>query len=772
MDSESNQAAGSDVESESETYERPPSSYGSMKSECDEMEKKSDEEEEGGGGIPEVVCFAAPDPPAPPVVGSQMGHSRYTETLYTEATEQTRPPDGMVIDAGSEELDDLEEAELDEDDELLTTCSPEPPEPLEMEGLPQEDESSQPGKLDPELDLPYIFKSIQEVLSRLNNDELFKFKIWFKKWEPLPVLQQILDGDVLDFVDKIIELFGQDKALTKTISTLERLEKTEEINELKTKCAKALFRFYLKEFLFRKSQITHEGVPQAGKQQFLNAVYVEPQISIRGFGGVDPSHEILTQTPKPIQVPSEDSLVALNNLFRLQKEDGSPVKTVVTTGIPGVGMSVSVAKFCLDWSEEKANRDIQYILKLSFRSLRHFRNKEYEEEGISMQEILEYCHAPIKGLKILEEENAKYIIIMDCYDCYEAPLDFQKAPEITDNNTKTHIDILIVNLIRGNLLPNARLWILGRRGAVTEIPSKFVDVVAELQGFTDEMKDDYLTKHFADAQLSAKIVRHYKRVPTIQILARQPFFTWMVSRIFKSCYKQENYGSNKPRVTPFLIHFIIIQTNRMLKFYFRKRDNEKWTKVEVNLLRMLGKMSFKMLEKNTNVFTEEDVKDVALELNEVVVFSGLCTELVPTAITGKRTFCFSHYTIQEFMAALYVFLAFYLDSKNVLESGFLPRVFSYKYNGKSAAGLVQCAVARTLGSKLGHYDMFLRYLCGLLSEHCHCNLLAGFLYSHGIPKVEGLKEVEQLLEQTIQSTPEDRKRNLYECLREMTQKDD
>ncbi|PWA20476.1 hypothetical protein CCH79_00003725 [Gambusia affinis] len=772
MDSENNQSTGSDVESENETYERPPSSYGSMKSECDDMEKRSDKEEEGGGGISEVVCFAAPDPPAPPVVGSQMGHSRYTETLCTEATEQTRPPGGMVIDAGSEELDDLEDAELDDDDELLTTCSPEPPEPLEMEGLPQEDESSQPGKLDPELDMPYIFKSIQEVISRLNKDEMFKFKIWFKKWEPLPVLQEVLDGDVLDFVDKIIELFGLDKALSQTISTLERLEKTEEINELNTKCAKAIFRFYLKEYLFRKSQITHEGVPQPGKQQFLNAVYVAPQISIRGFGGVDPSHEILAQTPKPIQVPSEDSFVALNDLFRLKKEDGSPVKTVVTTGIPGVGMSVSVAKFCLDWSEEKANRDIQYVLKLSFRDLRYFRHKEYEKEGISMQEILEYCHAPIKGLKILQEENAKYIIIMDCYDCYEAPLDFQNAPVVTDNDAKAHISTLIVNLIRGNLLPNARLWILGRRAAITEIPSKFVDVVAELQGFSDEMKDQYLTQRFTDPQLAAKIVRHYKRVPIIQILARQPFFTWIVAKIFKSCFKQGNYGSNKPRVTPLLIHFIIIQTNRMLKFYFRKKDNEKWTDDEVNLLRMLGKMSFKMLEKNTNVFTEEDVKDVSLELNEVVVFSGLCTELIPTAISGKRTFCFSHYTIQEFMAALYVFLAFYLDSKNVLESGFLPRVLLYKYNGKSAAGLVQCAVSRTLGSKLGHYDMFLRYLCGMFSPHCYNNLLQGFLYSHGMPKVEGLKEVEQLLEQTIQTAPEERKRNLYECLREMTQEDE
>lgn len=126
------------------------------------------------------------------------------------------------------------------------------------------------------------------------------------------------------------------------------------------------------------------------------------------------------------------------------------------------------------------------------------------------------------------------------------------------------------------------------------------------------------------------------------------------------------------------------------------------------------------------------------------------------------------------MAALYVFLTFHLQSKNILEGGFLqlPRFFSSKYNSKSAAGLVQCAVARTLSSSLGHYDMFLRYLCGLLSLKNSYGLLRGFLYAHDVPKVEGLNEVEQVLEQTIQTAPEDRKRNLYECVRELTQEDD
>lgn len=129
------------------------------------------------------------------------------------------------------------------------------------------------------------------------------------------------------------------------------------------------------------------------------------------------------------------------------------------------------------------------------------------------------------------------------------------------------------------------------------------------------------------------------------------------------------------------------------------------------------------------------------------------------------------------MAALYVFTMFRSESKNVLDSGALhmPKIFTPKDQTKSAAGLVQCALDRTLSSPLGYYDMFLRFLCGMLSPDCHHNQLSGYLYRRNAPKVGGLDEVQRLLEQKIQTAQEnnrDRVENLKECLREMTQEDE
>lgn len=56
-------------------------------------------------------------------------------------------------------------------------------------------------------------------------------------------------------------------------------------------------------------------------------------------------------------------------------------------------------------------------------------------------------------------------------------------------------------------------------------------------------------------------------------------------------------------------------------------------------------MGLKMIERNTNVFYEEDVKEVGLKVREVCVLSGMCTEL-PNGANGRRVFAFIHYTVQ------------------------------------------------------------------------------------------------------------------------------
>ncbi|XP_028429063.1 NLR family CARD domain-containing protein 3 [Perca flavescens] len=762
-------------EEEKKQWKRPPSSYGSMKSESDVMEDVEGSEEEVAVAFPPTFPVVLPES-TNEATGLRMIRSESPSTLYTMTTQQTKPPGAVVIETRSSDLEDFSEVDEEDPDEVLVADSPEPPEPVEPDD--ETDVNSQPGKLHPEQDLPHLFKSIQNTLTSLNREDLLKFKMWFYQWETKITLKQINEGDLLDFVDRIMETLGQDRSLLHTISTLENVNKKPEADELRNKCRRALIRFHLKQYLIGKHQVIREGVVQAGKQNLLDNIYVQPNISTCGYGGIDPFHEFLPHLPSPVQVPSAETYVGVNNLFRLQKADGKPVRTVLTTGIPGIGMSVSVGKFCLDWAELRANKDMQFVIKLSFRTFMYVRNRKPLSEKMSIMEVIEYFYPDCKDMKYLEEEDCKFLIIMDSLDCYQAPLDWENAPVINDNHTKAELEVLIVNIIRGTVLRGAHVWILGRRAAVSEIPSRFIDVVTEIQGFSDEMKDEYLTMRFCDAARAAQIVAHYKRQPTLSMLARQPFVCWMVATVFERCFRYRGYGEHPPRLTPFFVSIMTVQTNRRLQFYYDIPDNDlKWSNDDKQLLTRLGKMAFKMLERNTSVFFEEDVKECSLKLKEVAVYSGMCTELPAAAPDGRKRFCFVHYSLQEFMAALYVFTMFRTESKNVLDSALLqkPKLFTFKDQTKSALGLVQCALARTLSSPLGHYDMFLRLLCGLLNPDCHGSQLRGCLYPHNAPKVGGLDEVQRLLEQAIQTAEQnnrDRVENLKECLREMIQEDE
>ncbi|XP_053177446.1 protein NLRC3 [Scomber japonicus] len=765
-------------EEETDKLQRPPSSYGSMKSDSDgEKEKEDDEGEEEDiqdEACPSPLPGTYVEPTDHEETGLRLHRPESPETLFTITTMQTKPPGALVLDTRSDSLEVYSDDDEEDLDEVLVADSPEPPEPVEPDDAMQT-EDGQPGVLHPEQDMPFLFKTIQEALSVLKNDELYNFKMRFYQRDKGLTLQNVLEGDILDFVDKIIEVLGQDEAVIHTVSTLESVNKSEEASALDEKCKRSLIRHRLKQYYVRKHQIIREGVVRAGKQNFLNNVYVEPEISICGNGGIDPFHEYRPRRPSAFQLPGPETFLHLNNLFRQQKADGQLVRTVVTTGLPGIGMTVSVGKFLLDWAELVANKELQFVFKLSFRNFWYMQNKN-PPERMSILEMIGYYYPQCKNMRFLDEEGCKYLIIMDSFDCYRATLDWENAPVVTDNRTKAIPEVLLVNIFRGNLLRRGHVWVLGRRAAVTQIPSKFVDLLTEIQGFSQAMKDEYMTKRFTDKRVAGKVMAHYKRLPSIVSLTRHPFVSWMVVAIFPRQFRDPEYGSNPPRLTPFYINIMIVQMNRRLQFYYGKGDHDlRWTDEDKSLLTRMGKMALKMLEKNTSVFYEEDVKEFGLKLMEVTVLSGLCTE-IPNTANSKRAFSFIHVTLQEYMAAMYVFTSFRTDGKNVLESGMhMPKIFAgsaTKDQTKSPVGMVHCALEKTFAAPVGHFDFFLRFLCGMLSPQCHDEQLAGCLYCHHAPKVCALDEVQRILEKKIQTAPEDRKENLKECLRELIQKDE
>lgn len=68
----------------------------------------------------------------------------------------------------------------------------------------------------------------------------------------------------------------------------------------------------------------------------------------------------------------------------------------------------------------------------------------------------------------------------------------------------------------------------------------------------------------------------------LNILARQPIVCWMVATLFEHCFQSDSYGVHPPRLTPFYVNILIVQTKRSLELYKKPENNKvkpKWVSI-------------------------------------------------------------------------------------------------------------------------------------------------------------------------------------------------
>ncbi|KAM9772417.1 NACHT, LRR and PYD domains-containing protein 3-like isoform 2-T2 [Syngnathus typhle] len=600
-----------------------------------------------------------------------------------------------------------------------------------------------------------------ETLEDLGQEDFKKFKFYMDLAQ-----SKKENADRTDIAEVLVNRYSKG-AVAETIKILEKINNYELARKLQIKGVTRApsdsislevqigeFKRELQENLRAMYCKAPEGNTESSQQEALDSVYTKLHISRGVAGHPNKQHEVLQME---MRGEDEESIEPCD-IFKSEK----PLRTMVTVGFAGIGKTFLVRKFVLDWANGTTNTDVDFIFPLPFREL----NLE-EEKRFSLAELIQHFMCESKaaiemlkdilgrlqdlGKRTYQSSSVKILFVLDGLDECRLKLDLSdERKERLDVTRAYPVEVLLAHLIKGNLLPCARLWITTRPQSARDIPPRLVDGRTEVKGFSRSQRLDYFRKRFPKDE--EDVIKHIQKSCSIFIMCHMPIFCWLTATVLRD-YRQ--HGKELPEtLTEMYTEFLL---------YHLGRSEERGGQKPTEYVKALAKMAFRHLMKKRQIFYESDLRESSLDDPQVAKHSGVFTEVFKEVLPLKKyqrgkMFQFIHLSIQEYLAALYVMMSLFQDNKNVL--GELPM-----HCEQTSLVRVHEAAIRKASESEGNLDLFLRFLVGL-SLHCNQKLMGKLLkapknFSHS--KAETVRLIRKQIDK---NTPEDNI-NLFYCLKEL-----
>ncbi|XP_033979626.1 NLR family CARD domain-containing protein 3-like isoform X2 [Trematomus bernacchii] len=611
-------------------------------------------------------------------------------------------------------------------------------------------------------------KILFRTLEYLGKEDFKEFK-WCLEEEVLGFQgipkSRLEDADRMDTVDQMFLNYCIN-TFKVTIMVLGQIKQ----NELKEKLSKhpsepteivSECQAKLKSNLKKKSELISKKITKKGNLKPLHEIYTEISITEGGDAEVNDEHEVRQIETASRKPDRPETAIRQEELFKASPGRDAPIR-VMTKGVAGIGKTVLTQKFTLDWAEGKANQDIQFIFPFKFKELNVVREKKY-----SFVELVHHFFSETRDAGICRFDQFPVLFIFDGLDECQPPLDFHNTEILTDVTESTSVDVLLTNLIRGKLLPSARLWITTRPAAANQIPRECVGMVTEVQGFTDPQKEEYFRKRFSDQKQAGTIISHIKASRSLYIMCHIPLFCWISATVLEDMLKTGEGGELPKTLTEMFIHFLVVQSKvKNIKYDGGAETDSHWTPESRKMMESLGKLSLEQLQKGNLIFYESDLTECDIDIRAASVCSGVFTQVFREvrALYQDKVFCFVHLSVQEFLAALHVHLTFINSGVNLLADE--PTTSQKSEVKPKLIHLYQTAVNKSLQSPNGHLDLFLRFLLGL-SLQTNQKLLRGLLTQTGSGTGTNQETVKYIKNKINKTSSPERSINLFHCLNEL-----
>ncbi|KAM9853272.1 protein NLRC3-like [Aulostomus maculatus] len=602
-------------------------------------------------------------------------------------------------------------------------------------------------------DLDSIFMLLEEKIVDFVKKELRRVQRVLGPDEP----EELLD-------DEEEQRRSREAFLKITLDFLKRMKQEKLADRLHSRVTAQTCQGKLKSNLKKKFGCVFEGVTKAGNPSLLNEIYTELHITKGGSAEVNEEHEVTQIETASRRPAAQDTTIGLEDLFKASAGRETPVRTVLTKGVAGIGKTILTRKLTLDWAEDRTNRHIDFMFPFTLRELNLLKDRKF-----SLVELVHLFFSEIKEAGISRLEEFQVVLIFDGLDECRLPLDFRNNQTLTNATESNSVDVLLTNLIRGTLLPSAHLLITTRPAAASQIPAVCVDRVTKIRGFTDTQKEEYFRKRIRDKDQAENIISYIKRSRSLHIMCHIPVFCWITATVLEDVLTYRERGELPKTLTEMYIHFLVVQAKlKKVKYDGGAETDPHWTPDSKRMMEALGKLAFDQLQSRNLIFYESDLTACGINIRAASVYSGVFTQVFKEerGLYQDRVFCFVHLSVQEFLAALHVHQNFINYGVNLLAEKQTSQQSQVFRDEPELKHLYQTAVDQALKSPNGHLDLFLRFLLGL-SLQTNQTLLKGLVSQTGGGSKTNQEIVEFIKMKISQDLSPERSINLIHCLNEM-----
>ncbi|XP_072607479.1 NLR family CARD domain-containing protein 3 isoform X2 [Vulpes vulpes] len=453
--------------------------------------------------------------------------------------------------------------------------------------------------------------------------------------------------------------------------------------------------------------------------------------------------------------------IALDRLFLPLSRVSIPPRISITIGVAGVGKTTLVRNFVYLWARGQVGKDFSLVLPLTFRDLN-------THEKLSAERLVHsvFPHTGESGLAAAAP--SKILLILDGLDECKMPLDFSNTVACTDPKKEIQVDHLITNIIRGNLFPEVSVWVTSRPNVAGQIPGGLVDRMTEIRGFNEDEIKACLEEMFPeDHTLSGWVLRQVQADRALYLMCTVPAFCRLAASALAHLSRSKLGPQDAEPWAPRTLCELYSCYFRMALSGDRQEKGKASPRIEQvahssrKMVGTLGRLAFHGLVRKKYVFYEQDLKAFGVDLT--LVQSTLCSCFLQReeTLASSTAYCFSHLSLQEYVAAAY----YYSASKRAIFDLFTEGGMSWPRLGFLTH--FRSAAQRAMQAEDGRLDVFLRFLSGLLSPRVNA-LLAGSLLAQG--EHQGYRaEVAELLQGCLRPNVAicARAVNILHCLHEL-----